>query len=204
MPAGVRKYVHFVEDLQSEGGKLLDAPIRMIGVAAVIANPWAGEGFVENLRPKILEVAPSLGEEMTRRIVELAGGGDAIEAYGKAAVVGQAGEIEHASAIIHTLRFGNHFRSAVGATSYLSFTNTRGGLGAPLQVPMMHKHDAGARSHYLTLDFRIPDAPMADEIVVVLGAATGGRAHPRIGDRYQDLAELEAAGEDTVAEKGPR
>lgn len=204
MSAAVRKYVHFIEELQVEGGRALETPIRMIAVAAVIANPWAGQGFVENLRPKILEVAPPLGEELTRRIVEFAGGGEAIEAYGKAAVVGQAGEIEHASAIIHTLRFGNHFRSAVGATSYLSFTNTRGGPAAPVQIPMMHKQDAGARSHYLTLDFRIPDAPGADEIVVALGAATGGRAHPRIGDRYQDLAELEAAGEETVAEKVSR
>lgn len=204
MTSGVRKYVHFEEELRIEGGKALETPIRMIGVAAVIANPWAGQGFVEDLRPRILEVAPPLGAEMTRRIVALAGGGEAVEAYGKAAVVGLAGEIEHASAIIHTLRFGNHFRSAVRATSYLSFTNTRSGPAAPVQIPMMHKHDAGARSHYLTLDLRIPDAPGPDEIVVALGAATGGRAHPRIGDRYQDLAELEAAGEATVAEKVSR
>ena len=119
------------------------------------------------------------------------GGGDVIEAYGKATVVGSEGEIEHGSAVIHTLRFGNHFREAVAATSYLSFTNKRGGPGTSIQIPMMHKHDAGARSHYITLEMHIPDAPAANEIVVALGASTGGRGHPRIGDRYKDIEELE-------------
>lgn len=89
-------------------------------------------------------------------------------------------------------------REAVGAQTCLSFTNTRGGPGAPVRIPMMHKHDAGARSHYLTLDLRIPDAPAPGELVIALGAATGRRAHPRIGDRYQDIEDLKAAGEDTV------
>ena len=120
----------------------------------------------------------------------LAGGGAAIEAYGKAAVVGLNGEIEHASGLIHTLRFGNHFREAVGAKSYLSFTNTRGGANAPSMVPLMDKNDAGRRSHYLTIQFAIPDAPRDDEIVVALGAALSGRPHHRIGARYQDLKDL--------------
>jgi hypothetical protein len=198
MPADVRKYVHYVEEIHREGGRAAERPILMIAAAAVIANPWAGRGFVEDLRPEIRDQAPGLGAELTRRILELAGSGDAVEAYGKAAVVGLDGEVEHASAIIHTLRFGNYFRKAVGAETYLAFTNTRGAAGSAIQVPLMHKHDAGARSHYLTVDFRIPDAPAAGEIVVALGAATGGRAHPRIGDRYQDLKELEDAGEETV------
>ena len=99
-------------------------------------------------------------------------------------------EIEHASALIHTLRFGNFFREAVGATSYLSFANTRGAANAAMTVPLMDKHDAGRRSHYLTVQFAIPDAPRADEIVIVLGGANGGRPHHRIGDRYQDLKDL--------------
>ena len=198
MSAEIRKIVHFTEDAFVEGGKALEKPIRMIGVAAVITNPWAGRGFVEDLRPEILAQAPGLGAELTRRILELAGGGDAIEAYGKAAVVGADGEIEHASGMIHTLRFGNHYRTAVGASSYLCFTNTRGSPGASVQIPLMHKHDEGARSHYLTVDFSIPDAPRANEIVVALGAATGGRAHPRIGNRYMDLEEMKAAGEELV------
>ena len=92
--------------------------------------------------------------------------------------------------MIHTLKFGNFYREAVSAKSYLSFTNTRGGENAAIMVPMMHIHDLGMRSHYLTLQFSIPDAPRQDEIVVALGGASSGRPHHRIGDRYQDLKEM--------------
>jgi len=196
----VRKYVTHIEEIHIEGGKLVENPPCMIAVAAVMKNPWSGQGFVEDLKPAILKYAPPLGAELTRRILEIAGGGDAIEAYGKSAVVGTQAEVEHGSGFIHTLRFGNHFRKGVGATSYLSFANTRGGPGASVQIPLMHKHDAGMRSHYLTLEFTIPDAPAPDEMIIALGAATGGRPHHRIGDRYQDIAEMEAGGEETVVE----
>ena len=196
----VRKYVSHIEEIHVEGGKRVDNPPRMIAVAAVVKNPWAGQGFVDDLKPAILKYAPPLGAELTRRILEMAGGGDAIEAYGKSAVVGTEAEIEHGSGFIHTLRFGNHFRKAVGATSYLSFANTRSGPGASVQIPLMLKHDAGMRSHYLTIEFNISDAPAADEMIIALGAATGGRAHHRIGNRYQDIAEMEAGGEETVVE----
>ncbi|MBU6317096.1 MAG: amino acid synthesis family protein, partial [Acidobacteria bacterium] len=124
--------------------------------------------------------------------LELAGGGDRVEAYGKAALVGSNGEVEHASAIIHTLRFGNVLRSAVGGTTFLSFTNSRSGPGANIAIPMMHKHDEGLRSHYLTLNFNVPDAPGPDELLVAIGVSTGGRLHPRIGNRYIDMEELAA------------
>ena len=177
------------EETLIEGFCEAQNPLRMFAVAAVIRNPWSGR-YVDDLKPDILSIAPPLGEELTQRIIELAGGGEKIEAYGKAAVVGLDGEIEHASALIHTLRFGNFYREAVGAKSYLSFTNTRGPANAPIMVPLMDKNDAGRRSHYLTIQFSITDAPRADEIVVVLGGSIGGRPHHRIGDRYQDLKDL--------------
>ena len=93
--------------------------------------------------------------------------------------------------MIHTLRYGNFYREAVGAKSYLGFTNTRGPANTQIQIPLMDKHDTGRRSHYLTVQFSIPDAPGHDELVVALGAATGGRPHHRIGDRYSDLAALD-------------
>jgi hypothetical protein len=161
----------------------------MFAVAVVLKNPWAGR-YVEDLTPEIYAYGPVLGELMTERMIALAGSGQAIEAYGKAAVVGLDGEIEHASGLIHTLRFGNHYRQAVDAKSYLAFINTRGPANAPIMVPLMDKNDAGRRSHYLTIQFSVPDAPRDDEVVVVLGAATTGRPHHRIGDRYQDLKEL--------------
>ena len=95
--------------------------------------------------------------------------------------------MEHGSALIHSPRFGNICRVAVGARTYLGFTNVRGPANSQIQVPLMDKHDAGRRSHYLTVQFSIADAPGPDELVVVLGASNGGRPHHRIGDRYQDI-----------------
>jgi hypothetical protein len=191
MPLEIRKVVTYVEDVFIEGGKA-GGPVRAAAVAAVLRNPWAGQGFVENLRPEILRIAPALGKQIVPPLIDLCGGREAIEAYGKAAVVGAGGEIEHASALIHTLRFGNIFREAAGGTAYLSFSNTRGGPGAAIVVPLMHKIDPGLRSHYLTVQFAINDAPGPDELVVAVAASTGGRLHPRIGNRYEDMEELKA------------
>jgi hypothetical protein len=190
MTLALRKIVTYVEDTFIEGGRAAPQPLKLFAAAAVLTNPWAGRGFVEDLKPEIHAVAPELGATLTRSILDIAGSGEAVEGYGKAAIVGTSGEIEHASALIHTLRFGNHFRKAVGAKSYLSFTNTRGGPNCPVVIPLMHKNDEGMRSHYLTIQFSILDAPAPDEIVVALGASIGGRPHHRIGDRYQDLKEL--------------
>jgi hypothetical protein len=186
MSLHLRKTFTMTERTLIEGGKAAPKPLQFFAAAAVLTNPWAGRGFVEDLKPEIHDIAPKLGEMLTGMILELAGSGDAVEGYGKAAVVGLDGEVEHASA----LRFGNHFRKAVGAKSYLAFTNTRGPANAPIMIPLMHKMDEGMRSHYLTIQFAIPDAPAANEIVVALGASIGGRPHHRIGDRYQDLKEL--------------
>lgn len=186
----IRKTLTYVETTLIEGGKTAPRPLILIAAAAVLKNPWAGRGFVEDLKPEIHAVAPILGETLTRMILKETGGGAAVEGYGKAAVVGLDGEVEHASALIHTLRFGNHYRTAVGAKTYLAFTNTRGPANCPIMIPLMDKNDEGRRSHYLTVQFAIPDAPAADEIVVALGASIGGRPHHRIGDRYQDLKDL--------------
>ncbi len=186
----IRKTLLSIETTLIEGGRAAPVPLRLIAAAAVVKNPWAGMGFVEDLKPAIHSLAPVLGELLTGMIIDAAGGGDRVEGYGKAAVVGLDGEVEHASALIHTLRFGNHYRQAVGAKTYLAFTNTRGPANCPIMIPLMDKNDEGRRSHYLTIQFAIPDAPAADEIVVALGASIGGRPHHRIGDRYQDLKDL--------------
>jgi hypothetical protein len=190
MPAQIRKTLVTVETTLVEGGRAAPKPLKLIAAAAVLRNPWAGRGFVEDLKPEIHAIAPELGKLLTGMILEAAGSAEAVEGYGKAAVVGLDGEVEHASALIHTLRFGNHYRQAVGAKTYLAFTNVRGPANCPVMIPLMDKHDEGRRSHYLTVHFSIPDAPAADEIVVALGASVGGRPHHRIGDRYQDLKDL--------------
>ena len=186
----LRKVVTFDENIHREGDRAADPVLRMIGVAAVVRNPWAGKGYVQDLAPEIRRIAPPLGKMLTDRLIALAGSGEAIEAYGKACIAGTDCELEHASALIHTLHFGNFYREAVGAKSYLGFTNTRGPANTQVQIPLMDKHDTGRRSHYLTVQFSIYDAPADDELVVALGAATGGRPHHRIGDRYSDLADL--------------
>ena len=186
----LRKIVTFDEDIYSEGGKEADPILRIIGVAAVLSNPWKNQGFVEDLQPEIKRIAPVMGKALTDRLISMVGSGEKIEAYGKAALAGTSCEIEHASAIIHTLQFGNFYREAVGAKSYLGFTNIRGPANTQIQIPLMDKHDTGRRSHYLTVQFSIYDAPDVDEIVCALGAATSGRPHHRIGDRYSDLKAL--------------
>jgi Amino acid synthesis len=186
----LRKVVTYDEEIHRDGAKPATPPLRMIGVAAVVRNPWYGRGFVEDLSPEINRMAPILGKMLTDRLVALAGSGEAIEAYGKAAIAGTDCELEHGSALIHTLRFGNFYREAVGAKTYLGFTNCRGPANTQIQIPLMDKHDSGRRSHYLTVQFSIPDAPGHDELVVALGASTGGRPHHRIGDRYSDLAAM--------------
>ncbi len=190
MPVQIRKTLLQVETIVIEGGKAAPMPLRLYAALAVVKNPWAGLGYVEDLKPAIHEVAPVLGATLTKMIIDAVGSGEAVEGYGKAAVVGLDGELEHASALIHTLRFGNHYREAVGAKSYLAFCNTRGPANAPVMIPLMDKNDEGRRSHYLTIQTAIPDAPAADEIIVALGASVGGRPHHRIGDRYQDLKDL--------------
>lgn len=190
MTPHIRKTLLNVETILIEGGKEAPTPTKLISAIAVIKNPWAGRGFVEDLKPEIHAIAPVVGKVLTQMIIDAAGSGDAVEAYGKAAIVGLDGEIEHASAIIHTLRFGNLYRSAVKAKSYLSFCNTRGPANAPVLIPLMDKNDVGRRSHYLTIQTAVADAPAADEILIALGASIGGQPHHRIGDRYQDLKEL--------------
>ncbi|MBY5410746.1 amino acid synthesis family protein [Rhizobium leguminosarum] len=190
MAIQIRKTGLQIETTLIEGGKAATVPLKLFTAFAVVKNPWAGRGFVDDLKPEIHAGAPVLGELLTTMIIDAVGSGEAVEGYGKSAVVGLDGEIEHGSALIHTLRFGNFYRQAVGAKSYLAFCNTRGPANAPIMIPLMDKNDEGRRSHYLTIQTSIPDAPAADEIVVALGASIGGRPHHRIGDRYQDLKEL--------------
>ncbi|KIC21814.1 amino acid synthesis family protein [Leisingera sp. ANG-Vp] len=189
MTPEVRKYVAWIEDILIEGHKPANPPLRMAAVAAVLKNPWSGR-FVEDLTPEIHAFAPVLGEEMVNRLMPLVGGGDKVQAFGKSAIVGVNGEVEHASALIHTLRFGNFLRDAVQSSEFIPFSNKRGGPGNSITMPLKHITEGGARSHFLTVEFSIPDAPGPDEVLIAIGVATGGRPHHRIGDRFQDMQDL--------------
>ena len=192
MEPQIRKIVTYKEIIISDGGKEAEQPLVLFGAAAVIKNPWAGRGFVEDLMPEIRVFGPKMGQILTDQMLELGGGGDAIEALGKASMVGLDGELEHASAIIHTVNYGNVLRKAVGGTAYLGFTSTRGPGNTQLNIPLMDKNDTGRRSHYLTVQMHIHDAPADQELIVAFGGSTGGRPHHRIGDRYSDLAAIGA------------
>ncbi|WP_366934243.1 amino acid synthesis family protein [Phaeobacter sp.] len=189
MTPEVRKYVAWIEDILIEGHKPANPPLRMAAVAAVLKNPWSGR-FVEDLAPEIHAYAPVLGEEMVNRLMPLVGGGDQVQAFGKSAIVGVNGEVEHGSALIHTLRFGNFLRDAVQSSDFIPFSNKRGGPGNSITMPLKHIHEGGARSHFMTVEFNIPDAPAADEVLIAIGVATGGRPHHRIGDRFQDMEDM--------------
>ncbi len=188
MPATIRRTLVHVQRTYEEGGKPVDDPTLLVAALAIIVNPWFGQGFVDDLRPQIRDHAPGLGKVLTEMILEVTG--DELEGYGKASVVGMGGEIEHAQAMTHTLFFGNQYRDAVQAKSYLAFTNTRGAAGTPLMIPLMDKDDGGRRSHYQTIHMNVPDAPAEDEIIIALGASVGGHPHHRIGNRYLDLEEM--------------
>jgi hypothetical protein len=190
MPAKIRRTLLHVETILADGGREAARPLKLIAAVAVIENPWAGRGFVEDLRPEIRDISPQIGRLLSDMIVEAAGSGDAVEGYGKCSVVGMGGEMEHCASLIHYVPFGNAYREAVGAKTYLGFTNTRGPANTPIVIPLMDKHDGGRRSHYLTIQLSIPDAPADDELIVALGASVGGRPHHRIGDRYEDLKEM--------------
>lgn len=187
----IRKFHTAIEETRLEAGRPVEPALTMVIVAAVLKNPWAGAGYVEDLRPQIREFAQDLGGLLADRLVDAFDGGDNIEAYGKASMVGVDGEIEHANAMVHTLMFGNPIRDAVDGASTLVFTNTRNGPGATLTVPMVHKGEMLVRSHYLTAQTTIADAPRADEVVVAVAGASRSRPFPRIGDRDMDRADIE-------------
>ncbi|MEV7739268.1 amino acid synthesis family protein [Streptomyces sp. NPDC088921] len=188
MSTGVRKVVTVVEEVLLELGRPVATPVRRVAVAAVLRNPWAGHGFVADLQPEVEAVAPELAQLLTGKLIDALGGADRVEAFGKAAVVGLDGEIEHGGALIHTPYFGNVLRELTEGTSIIVFSDDRLPAGEPLTVPLWHKTAAATRSHYQTVQIRVPDAPRPDELVVVAAAASGPRPNARIGDRRTDPA----------------
>ncbi|MBB4933530.1 hypothetical protein F4561_004350 [Lipingzhangella halophila] len=174
----VRKIVTVVEETRAEGERAVSPPATVAVVAAVIENPWAGQGFVEDLAPGIDANASEVGALLAPAVMEALGA--PAEAYGKAAVVGLDGEIEHGSALIHTLTFGDHFRKAANATTLLPAVEKRGAAGVVFDIPLKHITDATIRSHHQTVEVRVADAPHPNEIIIALAAAAQGRPQQRL------------------------
>ena len=179
---GLRKISCTVEELpHRELGAITRAT-----ATAVIPNPWLGTGTSQDLSERTEAIAPLLAKLLSDRLLHALGGAEKVEAFGKAALVGSDGELEHAGALIHTPFFGNLLREALGGTSIICFVDGRGVPGESLRVPMWHKTAAATRTHYQTLELSLPDAPHAGEIAVIAAASTGPRPHARIGDRTTD------------------
>jgi hypothetical protein len=186
MDGRIRKVVTITEQLLVEGGREVHAPVLLAGAAAVVSNPFAGR-YVKELQPLFDHYCPMIGQLLAERVLSLLAGAS-VESYGKAALVGLDGELEHGSGIIHNLAFGNPVRAAMEATSLLPSTEKRAAAGATIDVPLKHVHDHKVRSHHLTLEMRIGDAPRPDEIVIAIAASTSGRPHARLADFGSELA----------------
>ena len=176
----IRKLFVVVEQTLEEGGQALAIPTRKAAAIAVIANPFAGS-YQADLSA-LIETGASLGEELGRRAVEALGiaPGD-VQSYGKAAIVGEDGELEHAAAILHP-KLGAPLRVQVGGGAALvPSAKKRGGMGSAIDVPLGHKDAAFVRSHFDAMEIRVPDAPRRNEIVVAVVVTDSGRPAPRIG-----------------------
>ncbi|GAA1791107.1 amino acid synthesis family protein [Planosporangium flavigriseum] len=181
-----RRWLTVLEETFSESGLPLDNPWRKCAVAAVVRNPWHGHGYVADLSAEVAATAPEIAKGLVDRLLDVLGGPDEVEAFGKGAIVGLSGEIEHGAALIHTPHYGDHFRDLVNGTSVINFADTRASAGTSLVIPVWHKTRSTTRSHYQTVEVSVPDAPKNDEIVIIAAAATGGRPFARIGDRSTD------------------
>jgi len=186
----LRKRVIVVEEIFHEGGPMATKPLRRAAALVVIRNPFAGKyvdaiaGFMEDLNPLGLEMAKTL-------VAALGGDPKAIEGYGKGAIVGQAGELEH-GALWH-VPGGYAMREVLGgAKAIVASTKKVGGPGTRLDVPITHVNASYVRSHFDAMEVGIPDAPRADEVLLALVMTTGARVHARVGG----LKASEIKGED--------
>ena len=189
-PVEVRKQVIVVEDIFHEGGPRAEQPHRRAAILTVIRNPFAGRHAPEIA--DYMKALEPLGIEMANKLVGALGGDPkTIEGYGKGAIVGEAGEIEH-GALWH-VPGGYAMRAALGeAKAIVPSTKKVGGVGARLDVPVTHINASYVRSHFDAMEVGVPDAPRADEIVLALVMTTGPRVHARVGG----LAAKDVKGED--------
>ena len=185
MKARIRKLVTFIEETRREMDRDVNPPVRRAAAVAVIANPFSGR-FVEDLSD-LIDIGEELGGLLSQRAVAALGiPGERVESYGKAAAVGENGELEHAAAILHP-KLGAPFRETLGkGAALIPSSKKRGGPGVPIDIPLGHKDAAFVRSHFDGMEVRVNDAPRADEIVVAVAVTDGGRPFPRIGGLSKD------------------
>jgi hypothetical protein len=189
--AKIRKIVTVVEETLQEGGRPVDPPTRRAAAIAVIANPFAGQ-YVDDLT-QLMDIGEELGGLLAERAVAALGiEGAKAQSYGKAAAVGENGELEHAAAMLHP-KLGAPFRKVLTkGAALIPSSKKRGGLGTVLDIPLGHKDAAFVRSHFDGMEVQINDAPRANEIMVAVAVTDSGRPLPRVGGLKHD----EIKGED--------
>ena len=187
MAIRIRKWVSVVEEIVVDGERELERPLRRVAVAAVATNPYAGR-WSDDLS-ELIDFGEYLGDEAMRRCQELLG--DPVESYGKAGIVGEHGELEHVAAVLHP-KWGAPTRGRVGGVSILPSVKKRAAMGATLDIPIHHIKAMLVRSHFDAMTISVPDAPGADELLLALAVANGGRPFARVGG----LTAAEAIGED--------
>lgn len=180
MKAKIRKLATFVEETRQEMEREVSPPTRKAAAVAVIENPCAGK-YVEDLS-ELMEIGEELGELLTSRAVAALGiAGPAAESYGKAAAVGENGELEHAAAVLHP-KLGTPVRRVLGkGAALIPSSKKRGAMGVVLDIPLGHKDAAFVRSHFDGMEVRLNDAPRANEIMVAIAVTDSGRPLPRVG-----------------------
>jgi hypothetical protein len=179
----IRRSFVIVEERREEAGRPAAQPLRRVAAVAVVENPCAGR-YVENLSPMI-EGSAQLGREMAHLALS-AFGQTLVQSYGKGGIVGLDGEQEHANALL-TTTFANPIREAIGGgDAWISSFTKVGGPGTPIDIPMNHKDDIYVRSHYDGMSLVLPDAPMPDEVAVIVCIASGGRLNARVGGLSHD------------------
>ena len=185
MKARIRKLATFLEETREEMGRRITPPTRRVAAVAVIENPCAGK-YAEDLS-ELIAIGEELGELLTQRAVAALGVAEtAVESYGKAAAVGENGEIEHAAAILHP-KLGATVRKVLAkGAALIPSSKKRGGMGVALDVPLGHKDAAYVRSHFDAMEVRINDAPRANEIMVAIAVTDSGRPLARVGGLTKD------------------
>jgi hypothetical protein len=175
---GLRKIVLVQERVLAEAGVPAAALVNRVAAIAVLRNPYAGQGHIVDLSP-LFDVGKALGERLMPEVIQLLGGEPT--SYGKAAIVGAAGDIEHAAALLHP-KLGAPMRAALGGgEAIISSTVKIGAPGATIDVPLAHKDNIWAFDFLDTMTVSVADAPRLDEVVVVIAVSTGGRPNPRVG-----------------------
>jgi hypothetical protein len=175
----VRKFVTSVQEIWHEGGPVAATPLKMGSIAAVLRNPYAGK-YVQDIMPMMEELKP-FGLEMSKRLIAALGGDTKkIEGFGKGAIIGEAGELEH-GALWH-VPGGYAMRELLGdAKAIVPSTKKVGAPGARLDIPVTHINASYVRGHFNAMEVGVSDAPRANEMVLILVMTTGARVHDRAG-----------------------